>query len=328
MPAYSNDPQKLNEFALSAAAQYGFDASAKVSLLNLSENATFKIESGGAKSILRIHRPAYHTPQAIESELNWIEALQDSNLVTTPGIIRAENGSRVVTAIDSSGEKRNAVMFAFMNGVEPTEDRLVHDFVQLGEITARLHQHAKQWQKPQDFSRFTWNLETALGPNGHWGYWRTDGLAMGPSEVAILDRLVETLTRRLNAFGNGPDRFGLVHADMRLANLLVDDSNVAVIDFDDCGLSWFMYDLGSSVSFIEDSPLIPAMVDSWVQGYRKVAALSEEEVFELQTFIMFRRLLLVSWVGTHQDTETGQEMGEKFTTVTCDLAETYLSHYA
>lgn len=328
MPAYSNDPQKLQEFALDAARQYGLDSDVNVSLLNLSENATFKIEADGAQSILRIHRPSYHTPAAIESELTWVEALRASDLVSTPAILKAPNGDRVVTATDSTGEQRNAVMFEFMQGSEPTDDRLVDDFVQLGSITARLHQHAKQWVKPSGFTRFTWDLDTALGPNGHWGYWRTDGLAIGPSELKVLDPLVETITRRLMAFGNGPDRFGLVHADMRLANLLVDGPRVSVIDFDDCGLSWFMYDLGSSVSFIEDSPLIPAMVDSWVEGYRKVAELSKAEVDELQTFIMFRRLLLVSWVGTHQDTETGQEMGTNFTKVTCDLAEKYLSNYA
>ena len=115
---------------------------------------------------------------------------------------------------------------------------------------------------------------------------------------------------------------------MRLANLLVNGPDVTVIDFDDCGLSWFMYDLGSSVSFIEDSPLIPDMTASWVDGYRTVASLSAEDEHELPTFIMFRRLLLVAWVGSHQDTATGQEMGPQFTAVSCDLAEKYLSEYS
>jgi Ser/Thr protein kinase RdoA (MazF antagonist) len=115
---------------------------------------------------------------------------------------------------------------------------------------------------------------------------------------------------------------------MRLANLLVADKDVTVIDFDDCGFSWFMYDLGSSVSFIEDHPLIPDMTASWVEGYRSVADLSKEEEAELPTFIMFRRLLLVAWVGTHQDTDTGKEMGANFTKVSCELAENYLSKFA
>ena len=45
-----------------------------------------------------------------------------------------------------------------------------------------------------------------------------------------------------------------MHADIRLANLLVDGEHVRVIDFDDCGWSWFMYDFATTVSFIEDHP--------------------------------------------------------------------------
>jgi len=329
MSGYSNDPVKLHEFAADAVVKFGYPEDSTIHLLNVSENATFKITNPatGQDTVLRVHRPSYHTADAIQSELDWITALREVQLVRTPAILPNGSGQNVVTARDSTGEERHAVMFEYMPGIEPTEDRLVDDFVQLGAITARLHNHSKQWTRPANFNRMVWNMETALGPNGHWGSWR-DGLAMGPNELDVLGKLSDTIGKRLNAFGSGPDRFGLVHADMRLANLLVDGPDVTVIDFDDCGLSWFMYDLGSSVSFIEDHPLVPAMTDSWVTGYRTVAELSAEEETELPTFIMFRRLLLVSWVGTHQDTATGQEMGPEFTRVSCELAETYLSKFA
>ena len=329
MSGYSNEPAKLHEFARDAVAKFGYSPESEVSLLNISENATFKVvdSNTGTDTILRIHRPFYHTAQAIQSELDWVQALREVQLVRTPAILPAGSGEQIILAQDSTGEERHAVMFEFMPGVEPTEDRLVDDFKTLGAITARLHDQSKQWNRPSNFFRFTWDFETALGPNGHWGSWR-DGLAMGPSELEILGRLSDTLGSRLEKYGKSKDRFGLVHADMRLANLLVADKDVTVIDFDDCGFSWFMYDLGSSVSFIEDHPLIPDITASWVDGYRSVADLSKEEEAELPTFIMFRRLLLVAWVGTHQDTDTGKEMGANFTKVSCELAENYLSKFA
>lgn len=329
MPNYSNEPSKLMEFAQDAVSKFGYSADSKISLLNISENATFKITDTETEidTILRIHRPQYHTKAAIQSELDWVKALREVQLVRTPAILPSGSGEQVISAQDSTGEQRHAVMFEFMPGVEPTEERMVQDFETLGAITARLHNHAKHWSRPASFTRFTWDFDTALGENGHWGSWR-DGLAMGPGELEILGRLSETIGRRLQAYGKSSDRFGLVHADMRLANLLVSGSDVTVIDFDDCGLSWFMYDLGSSVSFIEDHPLIPEMVDSWVTGYRSVTDLSREDVSELETFIMFRRLLLVAWVGSHQDTDTGKEMGDNFTKVSCDLAEKYLAKFA
>lgn len=329
MSGYSNEPAKLHEFAKDAVAKFGYSPESKIALLNISENATFKVtdSNSGVDTILRIHRPFYHSRSAIQSELDWVQSLREVQLVRTPAILPSGSGEQVIIAQDSTGERRHAVMFEFMPGVEPTEDRLVEDFKTLGAITARLHDHAKNWVRPSSFTRFTWDFETALGPNGHWGSWR-DGLAMGPDELKILGRLSETLEKRLERYGKSEDRFGLVHADMRLANLLVADKDVTVIDFDDCGFSWFMYDLGSSVSFIEDHPLIPDMTASWVEGYRSVSELSKEEEDELPTFIMFRRLLLVAWVGSHQDTDTGKEMGANFTKVSCELAENYLSKFA
>jgi Ser/Thr protein kinase RdoA (MazF antagonist) len=329
MSGYSNEPAKLHEFAVDAVAKFGYPDDSKISLLNLSENATFKVTDvhSGQDTILRIHRPFYHSKQSIQSELDWVQSLREIQLVRTPAILPSGSGEQIILAQDSTGEQRHAVMFEFMPGVEPTEDRMVDDFKTLGAITARLHDQSKLWHRPSSFSRFTWDHETALGPNGHWGSWR-DGLAMGPNELEILGRVSDTLNTRLERFGKSKERFGLVHADMRLANLLVAGNDVTVIDFDDCGLSWFMYDLGSSVSFIEDHPLIPEMTASWVDGYRSVAKLSAEEEAELPTFIMFRRLLLVAWVGSHQDTDTGKEMGANFTKVSCELAEKYLSKFA
>ena len=329
MSGYSNEPTRLHEFAADAVAKFGCSSDASISLLNISENATFKVSDCDSEvdTILRIHRPLYHSRQAIQSELDWVQSLRDVQIVRTPAILPFGSGEQVISVQDSTGEQRHAVMFEFMPGVEPAENRLVDDFETLGAITARLHDHAKQWNPINNFTRFTWDFETALGPDGHWGSWR-DGLAMGSSELEILGRLSDTLGQRLDRYGKNKDRFGLVHADMRLANLLVAGSEVTVIDFDDCGFSWFMYDFGSSVSFIEDHPLIPDMTDAWVNGYRTVASLPKEEETELPTFVMFRRLLLVAWVGSHQDTETGQDMGENFTKVSCELAENYLSKFA
>jgi Ser/Thr protein kinase RdoA (MazF antagonist) len=169
-----------------------------------------------------------------------------------------------------------------------------------------------------------WDYDTSLGDLGHWGRWQ-DGLGIGAEEEAVLGRCAAVLQARLAAYGKGPERFGLIHADMRLANLLVSDTKVTVIDFDDCGLSWFMYDLGSSLSFIEHEPYVPELIDAWVRGYRAVAHLSRDDEAELPTFVMLRRLLLVAWIGSHSDTVTGQEMGPEYTATSCRLAEEYMS---
>jgi Ser/Thr protein kinase RdoA (MazF antagonist) len=209
-------------------------------------------------------------------------------------------------------------------GVEPEGQLTGRHFEELGEITARMHRHAKQWQRPEWFTRFRWDYPAAFGAAARWGRWQ-DGIGVGPAERQVLTRLDDTLRRRLEAFGQGPERYGLVHADTRLANLLVYEDQVSVIDFDDSGFSWYLYDLGTTVSFFEHSPEVPGLVASWLAGYRKAAALTAEDEAEIWTFIMFRRLLLVAWIGSHQGVDIAVELGAGYTQGSCDLAESYLS---
>src|SRR6266516_1694797 len=158
------------------------------------------------------------------------------------------------------------------------------------------------------------------------------GVGVGPAESEVLGRLDSTVRDRLASFGTEPHRYGLVHADTRLANLLVDDADadggVSVIDFDDCGFSWYLYDVGTAVSFFEHQPQVPALVDSWLSGYRRAATLPARDEAEIWTFILFRRLLLVAWIGSHTAVDIARELGAGYTRDSCDLAERYLGRYA
>jgi Ser/Thr protein kinase RdoA (MazF antagonist) len=135
------------------------------------------------------------------------------------------------------------------------------------------------------------------------------------------------LRTRLAHFGSGPGRYGLVHADLRLANLLVDGDQTYVIDFDDSGWSWFLYDFGAAVSFFEHDPRIPELTDAWVRGYRSERPLDDEDEAEISTFVMMRRLLLVAWIGSHSGTDLARSMGAEYTAGSCELAEAYLSRF-
>ena len=132
---------------------------------------------------------------------------------------------------------------------------------------------------------------------------------------------------RLEKFGTTPDRYGLIHADLRLANLLVHGDDTYVIDFDDCGWSWYLYDLGAALSFIEDDPRVPELVDAWTRGYRRIRALPVDDEAEIPTFVMMRRLLLVAWIGSHSGTDLSRSMGAAYTTGSCELAERYLTQF-
>jgi len=42
---------------------------------------------------------------------------------------------------------------------------------------------------------------------------------------------------------------------------------------------------------------------------------------------MYRRLLLVAWIGSHSAVDIAQELGAGYTAGSCELAEKYLSEF-
>jgi Ser/Thr protein kinase RdoA (MazF antagonist) len=212
-----------------------------------------------------------------------------------------------------------------IGGIEPDEEGIGEaDFRTLGELTARLHAHARSWRLPPSFERFSWDWEHTLGDSPRWGRWE-DGIGIGETETALLRDVVALIRQRLEQFGREPDRYGLVHADLRLANLLVDGDRINVIDFDDSGFSWFLYDFGTAVSFMEDDPRLPEWQAAWTTGYREVGALTAEDEAMLPTFVMLRRLMLVAWMGSHAHSRECQVKGPSYARGTCELAQRYLS---
>ncbi|BBY26448.1 phosphotransferase enzyme family protein [Mycolicibacterium sediminis] len=317
------DDVEVAELALTA---YDLSPDSTLRLLNLSENATYAVEdpATGDRSILRVHRKDYHRPHEIESELHWLDALRRDGDVTVPTVLPARDGRRVVT-VGHDGTDRHVVHFAMVPGAEPDAESLtVHDFQTLGRITAALHDHSRAWTRPEGFGRFAWDWPHSLGDTPRWGRWQ-DAVGVGPSESAVLNRAAQLLEQRLTEYGSGPDVFGLVHADLRLANLLVDGDTITVIDFDDCGFGWYFYDFGTAVSFFEDDPAVPEWLDAWVTGYRTRRPMTPADEAMLPSFVLLRRLLLLAWMGTHAHSRESRGMSITYAAGSCALAERYLT---
>lgn len=317
---------RLDRLANQSLACWDLPPDTHARLINLSENATYLVEDGrGFKSILRIHRANYHSRRAIECELAWSTALNREGGVATPPFFVARDGEGIQTVRGGElGDERHMVMFAFLDGREPDPDQdLVQPFEQLGQIAALTHRHSVRWRRPSPFVRPWWVEETVFGENATWGDWRT-APRVDWEIRGVLERLETTVTERLKAFGRQTERFGLIHADMRLTNLLIEKGETRLIDFDDCGFGWFLYDFAAGISFLEDHPQVPALKEAWIKGYRVERKLSPAEECEIDTFVMFRRMALLAWIGSHIEVETAQQLAPTFAEGTARLAEAYL----
>jgi Ser/Thr protein kinase RdoA (MazF antagonist) len=325
---HAGDVVELVDVARAAAESYGFSPSAELEQFTLTENSTYRVsEQGRAPIVIRIYRPGGRPAVQIQSELAWMRALRSELGPMLPAIIAGSDDSELVEVIRAGAVPSCfCVAFSLAPGSEPHEDDLAAWFPRLGAITARFHQQARGWTTPTWFSRPTWDVSTTLGARPHWGPWSSS--VPDAEERAHLQRLADVVTTRLRRFGADAGRFGLVHADLRLANLVADGDDIQVIDFDDCGFSWYLYDLACALTFNEAHPDVDELIAGWVEGYRTIEPLSPADETEIATFLMLRRLMLSAYAGLRPDTELAHEMAQnRFAAETCTLAEGYLGRF-
>ena len=259
----STEQAAIDRLAERALDRYGLDGARPFGSERLGELDVPDRRARRRTFALRVHRPGYHTAEEIESELDWIDALRD-DVVETAHMVASADGSRVTQLATPELGERNVVLFEWLTGEMPERGhRPAGGFRTLGAVSARMHDHARRWSRPSSFraSPGTTTPRSAPRPLGTW----QDGLGMGREELDLLGRLDAAIrtgsrpTAALRAVRPRARRHPPGQPPRRRAH-------VRVIDFDDCGFSWFMYDFATTVSFFEDHPQVPELKDAWVEA--------------------------------------------------------------
>jgi Ser/Thr protein kinase RdoA (MazF antagonist) len=169
----------------------------------------------------------------------------------------------------------------------------------------------------------SWDERAVFGKSATWGDWRAaPNVTQDVREV--LERVESVVKARLTAYGKNADRYGLIHADLRLANVLIDGESLHLIDFDDCGFGWFGYDFAAAISFMENDPSVPTLKAAWLSGYRRVRKMDEDDMAMIDTFVMLRRLALLAWIGSHMESTEPQALAPEFARISAALGAAYL----
>jgi Ser/Thr protein kinase RdoA (MazF antagonist) len=305
--------ERLTELATAALERFELAPDSGLALLKHRENTVFRIDeaASGARWVLRVHRADYQTRESIRSELLWMDALRETRL-NTPCALAGRDGERVQTvSVPGVPEPRHCSVLSWLEGEPLDAAHSSEAYGLLGELHARLHLHSRRWSPPPGFTRQRWDEAGMLGEAPLWGRFQELG-ALASDQRGLLEQARSRVLERLAHFGKAGDRFGLIHADFMPDNVLIHDGRASVIDFDDCGFGWHLYDPATLFSFVVSDDAFPGLLDAWTGGYRSVAPLPDEHLAELPTFLMARGLVLARLIT------------DGFVELACDYAESLL----
>jgi Ser/Thr protein kinase RdoA (MazF antagonist) len=278
-----------------------------------SENVTFRIIPRDSQThyALRLHRPGYNSLAELNSERQWTRALKEAGLAVPESLTTVNGHHFYPVNIQATGERRLSGMTTWLAGIPLNEylpgctelkarERI---YRQIGAMAAKSHNQSTSWNEPPCFQRRRLDAEGLVGEDPHWGrFWEHATLTR--SESRLLQRTRQQLHMALGRHGMDPSIFSLIHADLNPDNIVFDNGNLAMIDFDDAAYGWHMYDIASALFEERNHPDFASLRASLFDGYQKHRPLGEREVRTLDLFLLIRGLALIGWF--HQRPEHGE----------------------
>lgn len=324
---------RLQRMALLAVAHWPFECT-RIEPIKVRENAVYAVHTAaGRRAVLRIHRLGYHSNEALRSELTWMRSLQASG-IEVPQVVPSRSGNAFeLIGCEGVPGPRQVDVFEWIDGSQlgTVEQGLSSDrawvertYSVVGELAARMHNQSCAWQAPEGFHRHSWCDEGLAGATPLWGrFWELEGLTA--RQRNLFERLRTHLKREMIAFGKTPDRFGLIHADLVPENILVDGHRLRIIDFDDAGFGWHLFEIATSLYFIRRDTHYETARDALIAGYRRHRPLPDEHLGLLPMFLAARGTTYLGWVHTRKGEATARELTPQLVELAEAAADDYFA---
>jgi len=328
--------EAIRRLAESALDCWGLSGQ-RLELVMYRENAVFRVETSDKRSAaLRVHRPGYHDEAALQSELVWMDYLAKAGLASPSPIADRKGRFVVFQGAEDLTEERAVDMLVWLDGVPlgasraPLSwraDALIRIFRDLGHAMAELHNLSDQWTPLPGFRRHAWDCDGLVGADPFWGrFW--ESAALTDAQRELFSAVRDTAKSDLEAFRLAGGDYGLIHADLVRENVLVADDGVKLIDFDDGGFGWRMFDIATALYKNRWEPEYPLIEQSLLEGYRDHRPLGDKELGRLPLFTLLRALTYVGWIATRSDIPGMEGVEARFIEDAVALAQSYLSSKA
>ena len=308
MAARAREAERRAALALD---RFHLSREAVAEVFRLGENEVFRvIDPQQGSFALRIHKPGYQDATTIASELAWLAALAGEGVpVNAP--VAGRDGALLQHAGDDE-EAPHAVLFGWIDEAPAAAcDDEAERFAALGEVLGRIHRHGRTWHPPDGFRRQRWDHEGLVGEGHIHGPYRA-AAGISPDQLALFDTTVAAIRERIAHLREEPrGGWGLIHGDFGFSNAIVSAGGPVIIDFDDCGWGWPLYDIAVALWRRFDEAGGTRLRDGLLKGYERVLPFPGEQYACLEDIIMAQRLGNLGWFGKHADSPLAEVLPQR-----------------
>jgi len=294
---------------------------ADFTLVAARENRVFRVHHRGECHALRLHRPDYRGDAELHSELEWLEAVGRGGL-SVPRPMASASGALLLKVdgfqVDLLSWLDGQPMGA--TGVPLALADRQGTFRRIGQEMACLHEVSDAWTRLNGVTRMAWDRDGLLGEAPLWGrFWENPALSAGERDMLLAFRSSAdaALRAREHLFD-----YGLIHADLVRENIMIDGDRVQLIDFDDGGFGFRLFDVATALGKNLDEPDYGNLKLALLEGYRSVRPL---DTAALDLFLALRAATYVGWIVPRMNEAGAAARNTRFVRTAVELAGAWLS---
>jgi Ser/Thr protein kinase RdoA (MazF antagonist) len=297
---YLGQMRRLRRLACGALAVYGL-ADARLEFLRRAGNTLYRVVAPGAgaagtaddtyvpgRYLLRVHQPGYQTAEELASEMAWLAAMCREARLPVPEPLPTPDG-QLLTQVSVPGmpEGRHCTLLRWVKGRLLTGTARPDHYRAQGRLMGGLHAFAAEWDPPAGFTKGCYDWGTLFGDDVIGRLTAAEVWSLLPPRYAEpFQAVAERVWHVMEAWGQGPDVYGLIHADLGVdANVLFWRGEARPIDFDDSGFGYWMYDLALSLEHCREEAEYPRYRDALLGGYAEIRSLPEAQLEQLDLFM-------------------------------------------
>lgn len=249
---------------------------------------------------LRVYGPGFQEAQAIQAELDWLQAAAQQGLHVPAPLPDLQGQLLQQVAWTPGAPAQFAVVLQWLPGRCLTRSLRPLHAQRVGEMLARLHGVAAGLQAQGRLDTSARAYLPDIGPWARGQRRRSPRLSRAAHDLAC--EAAAVLAHRMSLLQTTAPRF--IHGDAHLWNLLFAGGQAGVIDFSGCGWGHFAQDLAAPLQYLKHP--LPSLLDRrqaypqlrarLLAGYASVSPLPDDIEQQVDTFIGLRCLGTLEWV--------------------------------
>lgn len=296
----SGKTRRMRGIAYTALEAYGIE-NARIKLIRNAGNILYHVYAPASYRekcnaqifepghfLLRLHWPGYRDEQEILSELWWLRALRNECDLPVPEPMTSLRDDLLVTASAPGIPKRRfCSLLRWVRGRRIGGSAGYRHYAAQGRFMAGLHNFSSKWRLPNHLRQRQYDYTGLFADIPKLCLPVHDTWALLPKPlVPPFQTVAEHVHIAMETLGNDTNVYGLIHADLGVdANLIFLGHEPRAIDFDECGLGYWIYDLAVALEHCREERDYMRYRNAFLRSYSENRSISQEQIGLLDLFM-------------------------------------------